>query len=469
MKNKNKISMLAAIGITLSVVTIAVRVDVASATGSYGSAHSHDWSSEHGHHDWSRHKWFEGEGNHYHAGDLYDEDSSCSCQTNDTDQSTNTSQDETTDESMPNADDADEIDSEDTGVDSHEESCHDSDSTDETDSDSDSEVSDEEPADESPESPPSDQPEDPVTPPADDGNVNGDLDTPLSDDNEQPPAQPTNPTNHTNPANQAIELSVDTKVKVNDGTFIDAETDGDAAVGQVGGSATWQITVMPVQVDPADARTIKVEWVAPDNVEVIGSTADNGTYDGSVWTIPVTKLPAVLTVSTTIAKPGLGASNAIISKISCEEIIANGNGFCDFNDGVANNNANPAGVIASAATVPNENTGAGTQSGSAGTGTLGASTGNQGSEGAENSGVLGANTTRGGQGGEGVVHAKETDANGVLGVATALPEVANQGAVLAASTGALASTGVSAYVMVLIGAVMFSTPVVLVAVTTKKH
>ena len=245
---------------------------------------------------------------------------------------------------------------------------------------------------------------------------------------------------------------------MNDGAFVDAETDGDAPVGQVGGSATWQITVTPVQVDPGDARTIKVEWVAPDNVEVIGSTADNGTYDGSVWTIPVTKLPAVLTVSTTIAKPGLGASNAIISKISCEEIIANGNGFCDFNDGVANNNANPAGVVASAATVPNENTGTGTQNDSAGTGTLGASTENQGSEGAVNSGVLGANTTRGGQGGEGVVHAKETDANGVLGAATALPEVANQGAVLAASTGALANTGIGVGMYVLFGTLLFVLP-----------
>ena len=144
---------------TLSVVTIAVRVDVASATGSYGSAHSHDWSSERGHHDLTRHKWFEGEDSYHHAGDLLDEDNSCSCQTDDADQSTNASQDETTDESMPNADDADEIDSEDTSVDSHEDSCHDSDSANDTDNDTDSEVSDEQPADESPENPPSYQSE----------------------------------------------------------------------------------------------------------------------------------------------------------------------------------------------------------------------------------------------------------------------------------------------------------------------
>lgn len=203
-------------------------------------------------------------------------------------------------------------------------------------------------------------------------------DEPTDEPADEPSDQPSdNPSDQ--PTQKPLELSVDQQVKVGDGDFVDAETDNTAATGTVGDTATWQITVKPDEVAQDESRTIKVNWTAPDNVEVTGSMTTAGSYNGTAWTVPITSLPATMTVTTTIKGSGLGAAQAVISDISCDDPAAV-DGYCAFSDGNVVNNTNPAGIIASSAVTPTS------------------------TPGTSNPGVLGDSTSvPNAQGGEGVV------------------------------------------------------------------
>lgn len=233
----------------------------------------------------------------------------------------------------------------------------------------------------------------------DDGDVLGDNDDKDDPKDEDPKTD------------DVLELRVDTKVKVNGGDYEDAETEETAPVGEIGDTATWKVTVEADEMEVGEDRDVRIHWQPPANVKPISHEVTSGAYDGSVWEVNIGDMPAMLTAETQIIESGHGASDAVIAEISCD---TDPSGFCPFEDYVLSNNMNPAGVVALAAEEDPADPGD--------VGVLGASTGGQGGD------VLGA-TTRGGQ---------------VLG-----------------ESAALAATGISTYVVTLIGVIVALAPLTL--------
>ena len=429
MKHTNKIGILAALGITMSIACIVARSDLASASGaSYGS-HVHGWSHAHPHHAYNSDTaaWWNGtefDEEHEHATHEYDDDENCTCTTQD-DESEDTNADQKSDpqdETNPSSGDvgADTTD--------YTASCHQHDggSTNEDSDDT------------------SEDPQTPSTDPSQGGNTGGDTNqnnggTPPSNDGSATPGGNGNTSGQgsddgsSSPGNgdqtpptppATLDLAVDQQVSVAGGAFKPADTSDDAAAAKVGDDVVWKIVVSPVTVPVGESRTIKVDWTPPANVEVANSAADKGTFDGSVWTLPISTLPAELTVHTKLTKAGDSDAIAAIGKISC---VADGaDAFCNFEDTNTQNNSNPSVVTTNPA--------------SSGGATMGAQTG--------------------GQGGEGV---------GVLGVSTTRAAAQPGGRVLAASTGSLATTGSNTYILVLAGTLLIGSPLAIAAMKIKEQ
>lgn len=410
MKNTNKIGLLAAVGISMSLACIVVRTDMASATGSIDSTHMHGfhgWSSRYG--DWSNESENE-DGTGFHH---YHDSNDCSCNSQD--------------DSGEVAGDSDDVQNGDSTTDDSETPA-DSDMCD----DSDTGSTDEDSGDTS---------GDPQTNPGQDGDTAGDQDQ--GHDGEDTPADGSNDTpddSNDDPSQTlgGLELAIDQQVSVGGGEFKPADTEEASVPASVGDDIVWKVIVSPVTVPVGEDRTVKVDWMPPANVEVISTDPSKGVYDGSVWTVTIAELPAELIVHTKLKQPGTTEAVATIGKISC---IANGAAaFCDFEDPIVENNSNPSVISAQTDTTEPTAPATGGESASGGNGVLGASTG--------------------GRGGEGVMLVKgDGPAQG-------------QGGVLAATTsgsGNLANTGSNAYVLVLVGVLLSSAPVGLAALTATKR
>lgn len=443
MKQTNKLGILAAIGITMSVACIAVRTEAVGATGLSHSSIVSGWSSAHNY--WDTSPVLDGEMAQSHKHHYRNKVETCSC----------ADQDDTADEpdvaGDSSAHDTDTTDpSEDTSGFDDQSSCSDSDSNASDGENADSQNSNDSEGSNNNGQPGSTQGD----------STNGDngqdshnmpVDNETSGDNSgstgsgsgsssggSTSSEGSTPTPAPTPDQNNLELAVDQQVSVAGGDFKPADTEAAAVPAKVGDEVIWKVIVTPVTVPAGENRTVKINWTPPANVEVVSSTPSKGAFDGHVWTVDIADLPAELLVKTTLKTPGTADAVAVIGKISC---VANGaNAFCDFKDPITTNNSNPS--VISTETVAASGSGNSNVSGS---------------------GVLGVST--GGRGGEGEMLEKNIVTNSKSGTGTS--------AVLAATTsngkGVLANTGTNAFVVVLAGMTLFSSPVALAAVTTKKR
>jgi uncharacterized repeat protein (TIGR01451 family) len=152
------------------------------------------------------------------------------------------------------------------------------------------------------------------------------------------------------------DLAIDKQVSVNGGTFVEADTAGDAAQAHVGDTVTWKVTVTNNSGDLQPYGVVYVKDVLPAGVTFVNYVATDGTYlynDGSPfennWILPSQKsvdetlastLPATLTITTTANATGLVQNTAAFNKYDeghCD-------GGCAYQDADADNDSNDAWV-----------------------------------------------------------------------------------------------------------------------------
>lgn len=449
MKHTNKLGLLAAVGITMSVACIVVRTERAGATGSYGT-YKHDWAQR-------ATTWNEDIHSHHSHGHQYGwlhAAENCTCSSDD-------SQDDPSDGGTPSQDTSDASDDNNhspSDCDNTEEDAGevsgDSDSHSDSDSNSDSDPdSDNNPEDGSGSHDPGNHDEDDTAGEGTEsgtGNENGsgsgtdDGSDDPSDPGDSDPDSDSGTENPTDPA--SLELAVDQQVSVDNGAFKPADTTDDAAEAQLGSEVVWKISVNPVTVSAQETRTVKIAWVPPANVQVVGHEASSGTYDGEMWTVDVANLPAELLIRTTLKEPGSSQAVAKITKISCTTDGVDS--FCDFEDTILENNTNPSVISTDTGAAPTPPVSEPAPAPAPAPAVVSTSQ-TPGATG----GVLGARTTA--RGGEGRRVTYIAGSNGVLGVAT----------------GPLANTGSGSrtYMAVLVGMALFTAPLALSFATTKKR
>lgn len=442
MKHTNKIGLLAAIGISMSVACIIVSGEVASATGSMHNSHyGYNWSGHHHADHWydASEQYGDNEHHYGHSHALNDE---CTCQ------DTVHSGDDVTDENTQSQnEDGSVADSDSSHSDiSCDENSAPGDQAGGQDGDIDSDTDGNNDGDDAGTHTDGDPGADPGQ--GNDTDNGSDSENDNNNNNEdnqnngEVPRDDTGADEDPTTTPTTLELAVDQQVGVGGGEFKPADTSDAAVAAQVGNEVVWQVTVAPVSVPVGESRMVKIAWVAPVSVEVMGHDASSGTYDGAVWTVDIAQLPAELTVRTKLKDPGSAQALATITKISC---VADGaEAFCDFQDTIVENNSNPSVITTDTAPATNGSTAGSVDNAGA---TLGASTDGRGGE-----GVLGAstNTSRRGVGGRRVTYL--AGSNGVLGVAT----------------GSLADTGMSAVVYVMFGLLLVALPLTAKVAVTKK-
>lgn len=148
---------------------------------------------------------------------------------------------------------------------------------------------------------------------------------------------------------EVCDLAIQKQVKVNGGSFVDANDVAGAANARVGDNITWQITVTNTSnlgLMPRDV--VYVHDVLPAGLTFESSTASNGSgaYDelSNTWIIDTENdLPATLTIVTTATTIGTITNTAAIAEIDyC------GDGCIDdFSDDNSANNSDDAVVVVS--------------------------------------------------------------------------------------------------------------------------
>lgn len=144
------------------------------------------------------------------------------------------------------------------------------------------------------------------------------------------------------------DLSLVKQVKVNSGSFVDADTAGAAAQAQIGDAVVWQITITNTSVDPSYTPfgIVTVHDVLPAGVTAGSVSASTGIYNSTTgdWTFTLGQnLPATLTLNSTAAASGLIKNTAAFTDYDPD----NCDGPCvdpPFNDADPSNNTNDAYV-----------------------------------------------------------------------------------------------------------------------------
>jgi len=142
-----------------------------------------------------------------------------------------------------------------------------------------------------------------------------------------------------NDVNVSCDLAIKKEVKVNDGSYQDANSPAEAVNANVGDTVTWLITVSNAIALTAPEGTIDVTDLLPSGVVFVSATKSAGSFSGDLWTFSLnnsddgyeSNLPATLEIVTTAAIVGTHENRADLSAYYCD-------GPCEYEDGNSANN-----------------------------------------------------------------------------------------------------------------------------------